>query len=55
MLLAWAIKQQDVLAIAGVVIFVVFTTFFQIKPEEDALSKFSESAISIRDEGWRWL
>lgn len=56
LLLAWAVYLQNILSFAPPILFVVFMTLFQIKPEEKALRKkfgtqYDEYSKSVR----RWI
>ena len=56
MLVAWAIRLENWLSAAGVIIFIVFITIYQIKPEEEALEKiFGEDYLRYKGRVRRWL
>lgn len=56
MLVAWLIFLGNVLAVVGVIIFVVFITEYQIKPEEEALERiFGEEYLRYKKNVRRWI
>lgn len=56
MLIAWIIFLENWLSAVGVVIFVVFITRFQIKPEEQVLEKiFGADYVRYTKQVRRWL
>lgn len=56
MLLAWAIRLENRLSALGIVIFVVFITLYQIKPEEEALEKlFGADYLRYKQQVRRWV
>lgn len=56
MLLGWLMLLQNWLSAAGVVIFIVFITKYQIGPEEEALEKiFGEEYLRYKTKTRRWL
>lgn len=56
MLVAWVIYLENWLIVLGVVIFVVFITKYQIKPEEEALEKiFGEEYVRYKKRVGRWI
>lgn len=56
MLVAWWIFLGNVLAVIGVIVFVVFITEYQIKPEEEALERiFGEEYLRYKKNVRRWI
>jgi protein-S-isoprenylcysteine O-methyltransferase Ste14 len=56
LLLAWAVYLDALLALAGVVVFVLYITRFQIRPEERVLAAlFGEQYTSYAARVRRWL
>lgn len=56
MLLAWMILLQNWLSVVGPIIFIVFITDYQIKPEEEALEKvFGEEYVRYKKRVRRWI
>ena len=56
LLLSWAAFLESPLSLLGVVVFVLYITRFQIKPEERALEKrFGEDFKRYRTQVRRWL
>ena len=56
MLLGWLMFLQNWLSAIAVVIFIVFITKYQIRPEEEALEKiFGEEYLRYKTKTRRWL
>lgn len=56
MLMGWLMFLQNWLSAAGLVIFVLFITRYQIRPEEEALEKiFGEDYLRYKTKTPRWL
>jgi len=55
-LLGWAAFLSNPLAVAGIPLFAIYLTWFQIKPEERALeSRFGEAFVDYRKRIRRWI
>ena len=56
MLVAWTIRLENWLSALGIVVFVVFITNYQIKPEEEALEKlFGAEYLRYKQQVRRWV
>lgn len=56
LLLAWAIYLQSPIALLGIVGFMLYINYFQITPEEDALTGlFGQAFIDYKARVRRWL
>ncbi len=56
LLMAWAVHLSAVLPFAGIVVFVLFITRFQIQPEERVLEKiFGDTYLTYATRTRRWL
>jgi protein-S-isoprenylcysteine O-methyltransferase Ste14 len=56
MLVAWVIFLQNWLSVLGVIIFVLFIDYYQIRPEEQALEKvFGEEYVRYKRRVRRWV
>lgn len=56
LLVAWMIFLANVLTVVGVIVFVMFITEYQIKPEEEELEKiFGEEYLRYKRNVRRWI